>query len=102
MSEGGHSGRISMPKNIVICCDGTSNQPAHDMTNVVRLFFVLQNNGEQVNYYHPGVGTMAPPGALSSIRKWWEKKMGLAFARGLKDDIRDAYMFLAENYEPGD
>lgn len=92
-----------MPKNIVICCDGTSNQPAHDMTNVVKLFFALQHGSpEQLTFYHPGLGTMEPPGALSWFERNWTTTMGLASGRGIEDDIRDAYVYLAEHYVAGD
>ena len=30
-----------MPKNVVLCCDGTANEFAKDRTNVVKLFFTL-------------------------------------------------------------
>jgi uncharacterized protein (DUF2235 family) len=92
-----------MTKNIVICCDGTSNQPAHDMTNVVKLYFTLANDpSRQVTFYHPGLGTMEPPGALTPFEKFWTRKLGLAMGRGVEDDIRDAYVFLADKYCPGD
>ncbi len=92
-----------MPKNIVVCCDGTSNQPAHDMTNVVKLYFTLMNDPErQVTFYHPGVGTMEPPGALSWSEKLWTIILGLALGHGIQDDIRDAYVFLSDHFAPGD
>jgi uncharacterized protein (DUF2235 family) len=92
-----------MTKNVVVCCDGTSNQPAHDMTNVVKLYFTLINDrANQVTFYHPVLGTMELPGALTATEKWWTRTMGLAFGSGLPDDIRDAYVFIAQNFEPGD
>jgi uncharacterized protein (DUF2235 family) len=43
-----------MTKNIVLCCDGTANEFAKDRTNVVKLFFTLEQQTErQVAYYHP-------------------------------------------------
>ena len=56
-------------KNIVLCCDGTANEFAPDRTNVVKLRSVLANGPEQVAYYHPGLGTMEPPGALTGIAR---------------------------------
>ena len=92
-----------MARNIVVCCDGTSNEPANDMTNVVKLYFTLENDPlRQVTYYHPGVGTMEPPGALTWTQKLWTVVAGLAFGRGIRDDIRDAYVFLLDHYQPGD
>ena len=55
-----------MPKNIVICLDGTNNQLRGGVnTNVVRLFDMLDlsDAGKQVGYYDPGVGTFSSPAA---------------------------------------
>jgi uncharacterized protein (DUF2235 family) len=92
-----------MSKNVVVCCDGTSNEFAQDITNVVRLFSTLiQNPAQQVAFYHPGLGTMEPPGALTPFMRRFTKLMGLAFGYGLKSDIQNAYSFLMYNFEPGD
>src|SRR5258708_3227968 len=43
--------QTSMPKNIVICCDGTANEFAEDRTNVVKLYYSLeQGAAEQVTF----------------------------------------------------
>jgi uncharacterized protein (DUF2235 family) len=92
-----------MPKNLVICCDGTSNEYNYARTNVVALYYTLTNDPvRQVTFYHPGLGTMGPPGALTQFDTWWTRKLGLALGRGIEEDIRDAYCFLMENYEDGD
>ena len=92
-----------MSKNIVICFDGTSNQYNYAQTNVVRLYATLVNDpARQVTFYHPGLGTMGPPGALTKFDKRWTRTMGLAMGRGIEDDIRDAYSFLMEIYEETD
>lgn len=92
-----------MPKNIVICCDGTANEFAADRTNVVKLFFTLQHDpAQQVAYYHPGVGTMEAVGAVTSVGRKVTKLLGLALGYGLETDIRDAYVYLMNHYEEGD
>jgi uncharacterized protein (DUF2235 family) len=92
-----------MPKNIVVCCDGTSNEYSKDLTNVVKLFSVLVHDpARQIAFYHPGLGTMPPPGALTPLRQKISLLLGLAFGAGLEDDIRNAYAFLMNNFEPGD
>lgn len=93
-----------MPKNIILCCDGTANEFAQDRTNVVKLFYTLEQHdpAQQVVYYHPGLGTMEPSAELSPIRRRIAKLLGLAFGYGLEFDIRDAYVFLMNNYEEGD
>jgi len=92
-----------MPKNVVLCCDGTANEFAKDRTNVVKLFFTLvRDPGGQVAYYHPGLGTMEPPGALTRATRIATRFAGQAFGYGLETDIRDAYVFLMNNFEEGD
>ena len=47
-----------MPKDIVICCDGTGNEIATTISNVLKLYRVLEKSDQQRVYYHPGVGTI--------------------------------------------
>lgn len=92
-----------MPKNVVLCCDGTANEFARDRTNVVKLFSTLeQDSSRQVAYYHPGLGTMEPPGALLGLSRRVTRCLGKAIGYGLDLDIRDAYVFLMNNYDEGD
>lgn len=92
-----------MPKNIVVCCDGTANEFAVNRTNVIKLYSVLaQNSPEQVTFYHPGIGTMEPAGALSPFARKFTRLLGMAVGFGLENDIRDAYQFLMQTYETGD
>lgn len=92
-----------MAKNIVICCDGTANEFATDRTNVVKLCSTLvQDPARQIVYYHPGLGTMEPPGALTGLARAVTKLLGRAVGYGLAADIRDAYVFLMNNYEEDD
>ena len=92
-----------MPKNVVICCDGTANEFAKDVTNAIKLFRTLVlNTSRQIGFYHPGVGTMEPPGALTPFRGRIMRLLGKAMGGGLEDDIRDAYVFLMRTFEPGD
>jgi len=91
-----------MPKNIVICCDGTSNEFSANNSNVVKLYQTLICGPSQICYYHPGVGTMGARSALTAIGKWWTKVIGLAFGYGISDNIADAYQFLMRTFEPDD
>jgi uncharacterized protein (DUF2235 family) len=92
-----------MPKNIVICCDGTSNEFDGDRTNVVKLYQMLNHDPKiQVTYYCPGLGTMEAAGALTAVSRFWTRLAGYAFGYGLTNDIRNAYVFLMNNYEEGD
>jgi uncharacterized protein (DUF2235 family) len=90
-------------KNIVICLDGTGNAFGDANSNVVKLYGVLDLTSPfQIAYYHPGLGTMGAPNALSAVTKWWTRQLGLAFGYGITRNIANAYTFLMENYEPDD
>ena len=87
-----------MPKNIVICSDGTGNSGGKTRgTNVWRIFNAVDRHNatgrEQMTYYDDGVGT-------DNLR--WLKLLGGAFGWGLSRNIRQAYTFLVMNYEEGD
>lgn len=88
-----------MPKRVVVCCDGTWSQPDDSRgglpvpTNVAKLAdgVGVAHPDEQVLFYEPGVGTTPD-----------EHFLGGAFGVGLSRNIRNAYAFLADAYEPGD
>ena len=93
-----------MPKNIVICCDGTGNKYSNRNTNVVKLHAVLDldDTTRQVAYYHAGLGTMGSPNALTRLASLWTKTIGLAFGYGFTRDVGDAYAFLMDTFERKD
>lgn len=92
-----------MPKNVVLCCDGTANEFSQDRTNVVKLFYALVHDPtRQVIFYHPGLGTMEAVGALTTSSRKVTKLLGLAVGYGLESDVRDAYVFLMNQFEEGD
>jgi hypothetical protein len=90
-------------RRLIICCDGTWNTPEQEEnnlpspTNVVRLYNALAetdaDGNVQVKYYHTGVGT---EGSFLS------KTAGGIYGEGLDKNIKSAYFWLANNYEPGD
>ena len=91
-----------MPKNIVICSDGTGNAGIKDRgTNVFKLFEAVDLNGhrgypglgEQIAFYDDGVGTES----LLPL-----KLLGGAFGWGLARNVRYLYMALVRVYDPGD
>jgi len=90
-------------KKIVFCCDGTKNEFGIQNTNVVRLYSVLQHfPGQQIAFYHPGVGSMGAPSALTPFAKMWTTLFGLAFGYGLSQQLVDLYSYLMQVYEEGD
>ncbi|HSB11397.1 MAG TPA: DUF2235 domain-containing protein [Blastocatellia bacterium] len=74
--------------------DGTWNEPGSH-TNVWRLYLMLGLTGRdgvsQKTFYEEGVGT-----------HWYDRVSGGAFGTGLPQNIRGAYRWLMEHYNPGD
>jgi uncharacterized protein (DUF2235 family) len=91
-----------MPKNIVLCSDGTGNASIKDRgSNVFKLFEAvdvqIQPAGSellsQIAFYDDGVGT-------ESFKPL--KLLGGAFGYGLERNVRQLYTELARVYDPGD
>ncbi len=91
-----------MSKNIVICLDGTSNEPEAGRTNVARLYDIAAKNAQQIVYYDPGVGTMGARSATTRLGKLATRVGGLALGHGVDDNIEEAYRFLMHQYQPAD
>lgn len=91
-----------MPKNIVICCDGSGNEIEEHQSNVLKLYRVLRKNAQQIVYYDPGLGTMGADNEWGRIKQSTEQVAGLAFGYGLDRNVLAAYEFLANNYKKGD
>ncbi len=91
-----------MPKNIIICSDGTGNTAIKNRgTNVFKMFEAIDLNGHridpnldpQIAFYDDGVGT-------ESFLPL--KLLGGAFGFGLAKNVRNLYMDLVRVYDPGD
>ncbi len=91
-------------KRLIICCDGTWNNPAQEdngvpaPTNVYKLYNAVADHDErhevkQLKYYHPGLGN--EDGRLRAL-------LGGAFGAGISEHICSAYHWLADNYAEGD
>ena len=91
-----------MPKDIVICFDGTGNEIGTNISNVLKLFRVLVKDDGQRVYYHPGVGTIGLQSSWGRFKQKVRGLMGLAFGRGLDEDVLAGYRFLCNHYEKGD
>ena len=102
----------AMARKLVVCCDGTWNTPRKN-TNIYRTYTFLrdhlvtprevaQKDGvtvcsgkardgtEVMLFYDRGVGT-----------NWFTHLLGGGVGAGLSDNVRDAYLFLAQNFTPG-
>ena len=84
-----------MKKRIVVCTDGTWNDPIQKhVTNVVKLSRAIRpvaDNVQQVVFYDWGVGS-----------EKGTKISGGALGAGIDKNIQDAYRFLVHNYNIGD
>src|SRR6266550_5398983 len=91
-----------MPKNIVICCDGTGNQINENISNILKLYRIVLKNESQVVFYDPGVGTLARPDPWTKFLQDTKRFLGLATGYGLDDEVLKAYEFLIDHYQDGD
>ena len=87
---------MAAAKRIIICCDGTWNEPDEIATNVTKLVRAISPQSpdgvHQVVFYDQGVGT---GGSI-------DKFIGGAFGSGLEKNVLDCYRFLTHNYQLGD
>lgn len=91
-----------MAKNIVLCCDGTGNEIGVTISNVLKLFRIVDKSDRQRVWYNAGVGTI---GQQNPWTRWLQKArgfFGLATALGLDDHVLAAYRYLCTTYEDGD
>jgi uncharacterized protein (DUF2235 family) len=87
-------------KRLIVCCDGTWNDADSQSadTNVALLARAIHANQDtggtqQVVLYLRGVGSTG-----LKVEKLFEGAVGF----GIDENIRSAYMFIAQNYVPGD
>lgn len=88
-----------MSKNIVILCDGTSNEISQDRTNILRLFGCLKKSPEQSVFYDPGVGTFGAKNSASYYYRRGVEIWGFATGWGLDANVKEAYRYLVHNYQ---
>jgi uncharacterized protein (DUF2235 family) len=91
-----------MPRNLLICLDGTSNEPETGATNVARLFGMAVSDANQLTYYDPGVGTMGSRGAATQAGAALTRTGGLLFGHGIKQNLEESYGWLMSTYKSGD
>lgn len=93
---------MATPRNLIVCCDGTSNQIGANLTNVLKLYRILEKDEQQRVFYDPGVGTIGQLAMWGRLRQKLSEFLGLATGYGLDDNILDAYRWLCASYEEGD
>ena len=95
-------------RQLIVCCDGSNNNltGGSNDTNVTKLCDLLEPDDRgQLLYYDPGVGNPDElPAATWSdaISRRYERLHGLAFGKGIYENIAEAYTFLMRNYQAGD
>jgi uncharacterized protein (DUF2235 family) len=101
-SDSTQPANASGPRNLVVCLDGTTNEPETGFTNVARMFDVAEKNSAQLVYYDPGVGTIGAPAAITPWGKAITQVAGMVAGYGIRDNIEQAYTWLAHQYRSGD
>lgn len=94
-------------KRLFVCCDGTWNSPRDIQdgvpvpTNVLKFYNCVLSQDTtdprapiaQLRYYHPGIGA-----GEGTLRRLWDGATGT----GLSQNIKTAYKWLSDHYDPGD
>lgn len=100
---------MNPPRQLVLLCDGTNNNLSgrHSDTHVVLLVELLRlfSDDQRLVYYDPGVGNPEQlPGTtlMDKIHRALDRIDGLAFGRGLYDNVAEGYRFLMSHWQPGD
>ncbi|MFD1139474.1 DUF2235 domain-containing protein [Larkinella insperata] len=90
-----------MSKKIIICADGTWNEPEQldrgslvptNVVKIARALALAKRPDQEDIYYDLGVGTNG----------WLDRLLGGLTGNGLMTNIFDCYHFIAERYQPGD
>ncbi|KAL8694914.1 MAG: hypothetical protein Q9218_000485 [Villophora microphyllina] len=106
--------RNNLGKRLIVACDGTwmnsdngfqrdsylpwdhngHLQVPSNVTRICRALRPMSGDGRaQIIYYQAGVGTE---------ESWFDQIYGGGTGAGLSENIREAYAFIAANYQPGD
>lgn len=93
---------MNVPKNIVVCSDGTGNGIEPNLSNVLKLYRMARKSPLQRVFYGPGVGTLSEDDEWATVKQNTQLVLGLATGWGIDQDILDGYRFVVESYAPGD
>ena len=93
-----------MPRNLILCCDGTNNSLESPPTNVrhLRELADVADEPRQRVFYDVGVGVEADPGMRTRIGAAFSRWSGSAFGTGLVENVEQAYRELMQQYADGD
>jgi len=105
MEPPGLSGGRGMFKRLIVACDGTWNDSddgskngklaiPSNITRISRAIKAVSQDGvQQIVHYHSGLGTEGTK---------FSRLLGGATGKGLSENVRESYSFLANNYHHGD
>lgn len=96
------AGKNDGRRNLVVCCDGTGNEIGRNLSNVLKLYRLLEKDERQRVCYDPGVGTIGKPSTWRRLRQKAFGVFGLATGYGLDDNVLEAYRYLCETWREGD
>lgn len=98
-------------KQFVLCFDGTGNRfsGTDSDSNILKIYRMLdRNDGSQLHYYQPGIGTYVQSNSLNHtsraarLRSWYLKAKDQAVGTSFADHVMGGYKFLMRYYAPGD
>lgn len=89
-------------RDLVVLLDGTSNHVEADLSNVLKLYRMLERDPGQLVHYSPGVGTIGLESSWGRTKQGFNTILGLATGWGLDANILGAYRFLCTNHLPED
>jgi uncharacterized protein (DUF2235 family) len=89
-------------RNLVVLCDGTNNEIGVRLSNVMKLYRVVDKDANQIAFYHPGIGTVRLPDNWGRWRQAANSAFQMGTGYGLDEDVLDIYRFLCSTYRPGD
>jgi len=105
---------VAVGKNIVIFSDGTGQRGGifvdENISNIYKLYRATRcgpessvNPAEQVAFYNPGIGTLAPgTGSIGSVSRRMYNLVSQALGLGLTGNIIDCYAAIVRMWRPGD
>jgi uncharacterized protein (DUF2235 family) len=89
------------PRNLVVCCDGTSNEIGKQVSNVLKLYRIAEKSERQIVFYQPGIGTVAMPDSWGHWRQKARALFEMGTGYGLDRDVLNAYAFdLEDRFAP--
>lgn len=85
-------------RDLIVMCDGTSNEINTRLSNVLKLFRMIQRRDDVRVFYDPGIGTIGDDTPWRRARQKTRAVFELATGYGLDVNIAAAYAWLCRNW----